>query len=240
MSAFTAAIFATKPRTNDIEHSLSAYSLLFEGERPVWEIHIEGKVFEYISSPDHILEEGVMQLNKHCQPTNQAIELLHSGIHFTLLTWPGVYMPNKDAQIAKWQKEGVIITERVELVLRKEIGELREIILTKDVTKYAVNSDTFSGADVSIRPILPENMNSLDFYPQFVITKFSKELSWLFFQLQELFKEDLGISGYINSHTFYGRLAESANKSISFNGESLKKILLDVLDEAEMISKEKV
>ena len=44
MSAFAATIFATKPRRNDIEHSLTAYALLFEGERPVWEIHIEGKV----------------------------------------------------------------------------------------------------------------------------------------------------------------------------------------------------
>jgi hypothetical protein len=123
MSAFTAAIFATKPRTNDIEHRLNAYALLFEGERPVWEIHIEGKVFQYISSTEHILEEGVMQLNKRCQPPNQAIDLLHSGIHFALLTWPGVYMPNKDAQISKWQKEGVIIAERVELVVRKEEDE---------------------------------------------------------------------------------------------------------------------
>ena len=128
MSAFTAAIFATKPRTKDIEHSLNAYALLFEGERPVWEIHIEGKVFQYISRPDHILEEGVMQLNKHCQPTSQAIDLLHSGIHFTLLTWPGVYMPHKDEQIAKWQEEGVIIAERVELVIRNEEDrKLREM-----------------------------------------------------------------------------------------------------------------
>ena len=115
MSAFTAAIFATKPRTKDIEHSLNAYALLFEGERPVWEIHIEGKVFQHISSPENILEEGLQQLNTYCQTTNQAINLLHSGIHFTLLTWPGVYMPNKDEQIAKWQEEGVIITERVNL-----------------------------------------------------------------------------------------------------------------------------
>jgi len=128
MSAFTAAIFATKPRTNDIEHSLNAYALLFEGERPVWEIHIEGKVFQYISNPEDILEEGLIQLNKHCQPPNQAIDLLHSGIHFTLLTWPGVYMPNKDAQIAKWQEEGVIIAERVALVVRNEEDrKLREM-----------------------------------------------------------------------------------------------------------------
>ena len=128
MSAFTAAIFATKPRTNDIELRLNAYALLFEGERPVWEIHIEGKVFQYISTPEDILEEGVMQLNKHCQPPNQAIDLLHSGIHFTLLTWPGVYIPNKEAQITKWQEEEVIIAERVELMVRKQEDEkLREM-----------------------------------------------------------------------------------------------------------------
>jgi len=115
MSAFTAAIFATKPRRNDIEHSLTAYALLFEGERPVWEIHIEGKVFLYISSPEHILEESLLQLNTYCQLPNQAIDLLHSGIHFTLLTWPGVYMPNKEEEIAKWQEQGVIINERVAL-----------------------------------------------------------------------------------------------------------------------------
>ena len=120
MSAFTAAIFATKPRTNDIEHRLNAYALLFEGESPIWEIHIEGKVFQYISTPEEILEEGVMQLNKHCQTTSQALDLLHSGIHCTLHTWPGVYMPNRDAQIAKWQEEGVIIAERVALVVRNE------------------------------------------------------------------------------------------------------------------------
>ena len=56
-----------------------------------------------------------MQLNKHCQPQNQAIDLLHSGIHFTLLTWPGVYMPNKEEEIDKWQEQGVIINERVAL-----------------------------------------------------------------------------------------------------------------------------
>ena len=120
MSAFTAAIFATKPRTNDFDHSLNGYALLFEGERPVWEIHIEGKVFQFISSPEHILEEGLMQLNTHCQPDNQAIDLLHSGIHFTLLTWPGVWMPNKDEQITNWQKKGVNVVERLELNIKNE------------------------------------------------------------------------------------------------------------------------
>ena len=149
MSAFTAAIFATKPRTKDIEHSLNAYALLFEGERPVWEIHIEGKVFQYISRPDHILEEGVMQLNKHCQPTSQAIDLLHSGIHFTLLTWPGVYMPHKDEQIAKWQEEGVIIAERVELVVRKEEDEkLREMKGFVDTMNGLIDS-SFKTTEIS-------------------------------------------------------------------------------------------
>ena len=91
-------------------------------------------MFQHIYTPEDILEEGVMQLNTYCQPANQAIELLHSGIHFTLLTWPGVYMPNKDAQIAKWQEEGVIIAERVELVVRndedKKLKEMKGFVDT--------------------------------------------------------------------------------------------------------------
>jgi hypothetical protein len=71
MSAFISAIFAAKPRTNDIEHSLNAYAFLFEGERPVWEIHFEGKVFEYIYSPEHILQQGVLKLKANCQLLNQ-------------------------------------------------------------------------------------------------------------------------------------------------------------------------
>jgi len=114
MSAFTATIFATTTRTNDIEQRLNAYAFLFEGERPVWEIHTEGKVFQFVCQPDNILEQGVLQLNmRYCQYNNQSTDIIKSDIKFTLITWPGVCMPNKDEQIAKWQKEGVLVHEKI-------------------------------------------------------------------------------------------------------------------------------
>ena len=121
MSAFTAAIIATKPRTNDIEHSLNAYALLFEGERPVWKIYMEGKEAYFICQLDNILEQGVVQLNTHyCQHNDQSTNNINPDIQFTLITWPGVGMPNKDDQIAKLKKEGVNIVERVGIVIKNE------------------------------------------------------------------------------------------------------------------------
>ncbi len=121
MSAFTAAIFATTTRTNEIEQRLNACAFLFEGERPIWEIHTEGKVFHFVCQPDNILEQGVLQINMlYCQLTNQSSDNINSDIQFTLITWPGVHMPNKEEQIAKWQQQGVKIAERIEINIKNE------------------------------------------------------------------------------------------------------------------------
>ena len=116
-----------------------------------------------------------------------------------------------------------------------KLNELRELIKKNEVTKLSKSTPLFGGADISIVSKTP-NIND-GFYgsPQFVITKYSKELSWLIFQLKEIFKDDLE---YMNKYPFYGHLAERANKSISMNSDDLKKILLVVLDEAEKMSKE--
>ena len=116
-----------------------------------------------------------------------------------------------------------------------KIDMLREFILTQDITKEAKKTILFGGADISIVSKLPTHKNSFYGDPLFVVTKFSKELSWLIFKLKDLFNEDLD---YMNKYPFYGRLAESANKSININSENLTKILLDILDEAEKTSKE--
>ncbi len=118
---------------------------------------------------------------------------------------------------------------------QEKIDELREFILTKDITNEAKKTILFGGADISIVSKLPTHKNSFYGDPLFVVTKFSKELSWLIFQLKDLFNEDLD---YMNKYPFYGRLAESANKSININSENLTKILLDILDEAEKMGKE--
>jgi hypothetical protein len=118
---------------------------------------------------------------------------------------------------------------------QKKIDILREIILNKDLTHEVKKTILFGGADISIVSKLPYQKNSFYGDPLYVVTKFSKELSWLIYKLKEIFNEDLD---YMNKYPFYGRLAESANKSISKNSENLKKILLDILDEAEKMSKE--
>jgi len=118
---------------------------------------------------------------------------------------------------------------------QEKIDLLREIILTKDITHEAKKTILFGGADISIVSKLPKQKDSFYGDPLYVVTKFSKEISWLIYQLKEIFNDDLD---YMNKYPFYGRLAESANKSISINSENLKKILLDILDEAEKMSKE--
>jgi len=118
---------------------------------------------------------------------------------------------------------------------QEKIDALREIILTKDLRKESNNTILFGGADISIVAKLPDKKDGFYGDPQFVVTKYAKELSWLVFQLKEIFKEDLD---YMNKYPFYGRLAERANKSIGLNEENLKTLLLDVLDEAEKMSEE--
>lgn len=106
--------------------------------------------------------------------------------------------------------------------------------MTKDITHEAKKTILFGG-DISIVSKLPTQKNSFYGDPLYVVTKFSKELSWLIYKLKEIFNEDLD---YVNKYPFYGRTAECANKSIRENRENLKKILLDILDEAEKMSKE--
>ena len=142
MSSFTASLFATMPLID--ERRLSAYALLFEGSRPTWEIHIGSKVFRFNPHSDHILEDGLWQLNLYCQippaeykndvhntapltleeefgeeacqsvRKNLAADLLKTGFHFRIVTWPGVWMPNKETQIADWQKDGVPINTQAD------------------------------------------------------------------------------------------------------------------------------
>lgn len=65
-----------------------------------------------------------------------------------------------------------------------------------------------------------------------VITEYSKELSWLFYQLRDLFS---GKIDYISKYDFYGLLAQSAIDYLA-NNEGLKEakgLLLKVLNTAK-------
>ena len=65
-----------------------------------------------------------------------------------------------------------------------------------------------------------------------VITKYSKELSWLFYQLKDLFS---GKIDYISKYDFYGSLAQSAIDYLSTNEDpqDAKGLLIEVLNTAK-------
>jgi hypothetical protein len=143
MPEFTAALFAKKERPHGQEFSLIAHALLFEGSKPYWEIYIGEKTFRFIANPDFILEDGLWQLNNYCQiPENEykqdknnntpisleeefgekicmearteiAQSLAEAGFHFTLVTWPGVWMPKLDEKLTDWKSLGVNISNRL-------------------------------------------------------------------------------------------------------------------------------
>ena len=70
-----------------------------------------------------------------------------------------------------------------------------------------------------------------------VITEFSKELSWLFYQLKDIFAEELN---YISKHVFYGMLAQVSIDYLEKNQENPKcdQLLHSVLGEARSFSNE--
>jgi hypothetical protein len=70
-----------------------------------------------------------------------------------------------------------------------------------------------------------------------VITEFSKELSWLFYQLKDIFAGELN---YISKPVFYGMLAQTSIDYLEKNKEDVKcdQLLLSVLDKARSFSNE--
>ena len=70
-----------------------------------------------------------------------------------------------------------------------------------------------------------------------VITEFSKELSWLFYQLKDIFAGEIG---NISKHDFYGMLAQASIDYLEKNQENLKcdQLLYSVLDKARSFSNE--
>ena len=65
-----------------------------------------------------------------------------------------------------------------------------------------------------------------------VVTEYSKELSWLFYQLRDLFS---GKIDYISKYDFYGLLAQSAIDYLANNGDQqdAKGLLIEVLNTAK-------
>jgi len=124
----------------------------------------------------------------------------------------------------------------------EKLNILERNILKKELLSLSEHTEEWSGADVIITNKLTKdhlkwlgNDNEIislqETIPKkrLVITKYSKELSWLFYQLKKIFKSNID---HISKYDFYGILAQTAIDYINKNKRKLndKILLLYVLD----------
>lgn len=134
--------------------------------------------------------------------------------------------------------------------LLTQIEDLKRRIETTDISMDARNVKEWGGADVIISSRLSNSIKTwlgdqpLVISPQktepqrrAVITQYSKELSWLFYQLKEIFAGEID---YISKYDFYGLLAQSAIDCLKVKQENAKcnELLNAVIDKARSLCKE--
>ena len=122
-----------------------------------------------------------------------------------------------------------------------ELERVEERLQTEDISRKASTTREWRGADVIISKGLDNNyqkwledqpfvISSQNTEPRrrAVITEYSKELSWLFYQLKHIFS---GRIDYTSKYDFYGSLAQSAIDYLGKNKESrdVRTLLLTVL-----------
>jgi hypothetical protein len=126
----------------------------------------------------------------------------------------------------------------------KELNALEKTIISGKYLNDINSIEEFGGADVIIackmdekirhwlgdQPIVISFQNTP---PQrcVVITQYSRELSWLFYQLRDIFRGDID---YISKYDFFRLLAQSANEHIATHKDNMKceELLLSVIKSA--------
>lgn len=126
-----------------------------------------------------------------------------------------------------------------------KIEDLEHRIENTDISMEARSVKEWGGADVIIKGKLdadtdkwlgdqPDVISFQSTEPRrrAIITEYSKELSWLFFQLKDLFSEKID---YISKYDFYGLLAQSAIDYLNDNEENQDSegLLIAVLNTAK-------
>ncbi len=118
------------------------------------------------------------------------------------------------------------------------LTRLSRAIEESDIKDIRASRD-WGGADVVVSPVSIESASSGGFYPEprTVVTQYSREVSWLFERLRDVFAELLDGDSKIE---FYGRLANAArNYQQQVNGgENARDILRAVLYEAVVMLEE--
>jgi len=126
-----------------------------------------------------------------------------------------------------------------------EVRNLESIIVNKSYSQSLKNIKDFGGADVIICNQFTKELEKwVDSQPtvisiqttiprrRVVVTEFSKELSWLFYELKKIFSSRID---YISKYEFYGSLADSAISYISKNADNqiVDDLLLTVTNKAK-------
>lgn len=126
-----------------------------------------------------------------------------------------------------------------------QLEALKQRIEHTDISQDVESIEEWGGADVIIKSHLDSDIEkwlgnqplvisyqSSEPRRRAVITKFYKELSWLFYQLRDIFSGNID---YITKYDFYGLLAQSAIDYITLHGElqDAKPLLLTVLNSSK-------
>ena len=134
--------------------------------------------------------------------------------------------------------------------LLTQIEELKQTIETTDISMEAKAVEEWGGADVIIKSRLDADIEewlgaqplvigfqSTEPERRAVITKYSKELSWLFYELRNIFSEKLD---YVTKYDFYSLLAQSAIDYLAKHEETqdAKGLLLTVLNTSKGFCKD--
>ena len=134
--------------------------------------------------------------------------------------------------------------------LLTQLEDLERKIQTASISMEARNIKEWGGADVIIKKTLDENtqkwrgdqplvMSFQNTQPRrrAVITEYSKELSWLFYELRNLFSKRID---YVSKYDFYGLLAQSAIDYLRNNEElqDAKGLLFAVINTAKGFCKD--
>ena len=130
----------------------------------------------------------------------------------------------------------------MDIIIIDKLNKLERKILSRDLAQLSEKTQEWGGADVIISRKLSKNnlkwlgdeniiisMQETNPKKRLVVTKYSKELSWLFYQLRDLFSSKID---YISKYDFYGILAQTAIDYINNNKNKIntKELLLCVLD----------
>ena len=115
--------------------------------------------------------------------------------------------------------------------------ELSDLLSYMRSNRSLVSDNDWGGADVIISSKELSNQKLIDWHSSgkiLVVTKYSRELSWLFIQLRDIYFKH-NIIDYASKYSFFGRLGDAAICSIQKHGDDKDEMLNNVLSEAFLI-----